>query len=1107
MNIQNSIGLGFEFLHDGSVKSIEADPIRISLKKASDFSMSGANIFLRKRSNPYEYVPLTGPVIKAAHFTGHDYFMVKGTWSGIEYTCTLQLSGKSMSWQWSIEIDNTSGNETEIDLFYLQDVGLKTLSNGMVNEYYVSQYIERLILEDSIYGKVVCCRQNMKESDGHPWLMIACKNSALAASTDGMQFFGKSFRATGVPEGLLNHLLGGEYAGESSYVALQTKAIVLGDREKYRVDFVAKYLADHSSASSFEDLNMLPDLLMEFDNTHPDSRETREGDSDIHIFKNPPFLLCDDLDDDELSIFFGKERGHLEKLNGQILSFFSQENNHIVLKAKELLVDRPHGHIMQAKAGLVPDESIVSTNTFAYGVFNSHLTQGNTNFNIFLSVCSSQFNTSIETGQRIFVNIAGEWHLLGVPSAYEIGLNHSRWIYKHEKFIFQIRSWTSKKASQVNLDFKVIKGDALDILITHHFDEANGWIISPGESSTEFVGKPKPESLIACKFSNSQFRILIQDAAGEFESFRHKETTSSFFILDITKTASFCMSILGEVPTPARQVVIVNSDEQWLKDCKDARSAWASSSLNISLNGNHKDIAAIQRIIPWYGLNALIHYLTPYGLEQFGGAAWGTRDVSQGPIDMLLNLEKYEETRKIIHIIFSNQNPDGSWPQWWMFDSYTTIRANEAHGDIVYWCIIALCNYIKVTGDFKILDDILPYYAENASPTVERTPLREHVDRLINMIVDSFIPGTSLVPFGGGDWNDSLQPVNEELARRMISAWTVEMNYQAFSQYQEVSELMGLREKANELKGMCANIKSDFNKHLVRDGIVAGYGLVEEDRSISLLPHPTDKITGIHYSILPMNRGIICEIFSKETALFHQELIEKQLKGPDGARLMDRPLKYRGGIQKIFQRAESSAYFGREIGLMYVHEHIRYAESLAIMGKAKEFIKALRQAIPVDYREIVPSGDVRQSNCYYSSSDVVFRNRYDADTLYDMVKTGMFTLRGGWRVYSSGPGIFIGLIISRLLGLRVEFGKVILDPVMPESFNGLSARLIFRGKPIEMIYYIRNREYGPDSILINGKPASFARESSSYREGGLQIPLTEFLEYLNRDNNEIIIHL
>ena len=523
--------------------------------------------------------------------------------------------------------------------------------------------------------------------------------------------------------------------------------------------------------------------------------------------------------------------------------------------------------------------------------------------------------------------------------------------------------------------------------------------------------------------------------------------------------------------------------------------------------GDQKDIAAIREILPWYGMNALTHFLTPYGLEQFSGAAWGTRDVSQGPIDLLLCLEKYDEAKQVLRIIFSNQNPDGGWPQWWMFDSYANIRACDAHGDVVYWCIIALSSYIKVTGDLKILDEVLPYYSKNGDTSNEKTPLSEHVERVIKMITDSFIAETSLVPFGGGDWNDSLQPVSKELAQRMISSWTVEMNYQAFTQYQLVYELTGNIEKAYELKEICKNIKANFNKYLVKDDVVAGYGLVEEDHSISVLLHPGDTRTGIHYSILPMNRGIISGIFSKEQAQHHQELIEEHLKGPDGARLMDRPLKYKGGIQTIFQRAESSTFFGREIGLMYVHEHIRYAESLAIMGKAEAFVKALRQANPVAYKEIVTCGDIRQSNCYYSSSDVAFKSRYEADERYDEIKSGNITLKGGWRVYSSGPGIYIALIISRLLGLRAEFGNIIIDPVMPRSFDGFSARMNFMSYSVMFVYKVEKKCFSPKSITINSKVIQFTYEDNIYRQGGAVIPRDQFKSMLNKQENTIEIIL
>ena len=50
---------------------------------------------------------------------------------------------------------------------------------------------------------------------------------------------------------------------------------------------------------------------------------------------------------------------------------------------------------------------------------------------------------------------------------------------------------------------------------------------------------------------------------------------------------------------------------------------------------------------------------------------------------------------------------------------------------------------------------------------------------------------------------------------------------------------------------------------------------------------------------------------------------------------MDRPLAYRGGLETIFRRGESAAFFGREIGLMYVHSHLRYAEAISASATAR----------------------------------------------------------------------------------------------------------------------------------------------------------------------------
>ncbi len=739
MKIKNSLGLSVDFLDNGSVRTIDADPVRISLRVASPFSGSAANIWLRKRGSRIIYRPLLGPGSGSLFRAGKDFFSATGKWEGLDYSCTLRLSERSLSWEWSVDIRNNSGAGCELDLIYLQDVGLKVISSGPVNEYYVSQYIERRILEDKVHGSVICCRQNMKEAGGHPWIMIASVNGAATASTDGMQFYGRTYRETGIPEGLLADGQGGEYAGESSVVTLQELPFYLPDGESHSSAFVATFLHNHPPATSDYDLDRLPGLSREFagytvaeteggpvtgganEKVNEIADHTKLEIADGHVsatgnmFSNPDLLPVEDLTDAEIDSFFGRERRHCETYNGQLLSFFCGDNNHVVLRAKESLADRPHGHIMQAATGYVPDERIMSTTAFAFGVFNSHITQGNTNFNTLLSVCNSQFNLSPETGQRILVEIDGSFRLLGVPSAFEIGLNSCRWIYRSGGNCFQVRTWTSVRSPRVSMEFTVISGDSRRLLITHHFDDLNGWTLSPGSTEFEFVAHPARDSMIASRFPDARFRLTVRPAGSEFRicgdevlSSSLKGQGSNLFVIETGRTSGFGMSFTGEVRAGEHPVISDDPEQQWISDRSDASGVWNDLSRGLSLEGEQADIAAIREILPWYGMNALTHFLTPYGLEQFSGAAWGTRDISQGPLELLLSMQKYDEAKQVLRIIFSKQDPDGGWPQWWMFDSYDDIRADSAHGDVIYWCLIALSNYIRVTGE--IIISLMKYF-------------------------------------------------------------------------------------------------------------------------------------------------------------------------------------------------------------------------------------------------------------------------------------------------------------------------------------------------------------------------------------------------------------
>jgi cellobiose phosphorylase len=258
----------------------------------------------------------------------------------------------------------------------------------------------------------------------------------------------------------------------------------------------------------------------------------------------------------------------------------------------------------------------------------------------------------------------------------------------------------------------------------------------------------------------------------------------------------------------------------------------------------------------------------------------------------------------------------------------------------------------------------------------------------------------------------------------MVSSWTVALLFQQLQRAAEIFRRSGRPREGRELRELADAMRADFNADLIRDGAVAGYAIFAPGAAEpELLLHPSDVRTGLSYSLLPMTRAILSGLFTPEQTRHHLKLIRENLLFPDGARLMDLPVAYRGGPQRIFRRAESAAFFGREIGLMYVHAHLRYAEAMAVLGDLDALFDALDIVNPVSIGERLPTALPRQRNAFFSSSDAAFPNRASASAEWDRVRAGAIGFEGGWRIYSSGPGLFTNLLIRHGFGERRLWGE------------------------------------------------------------------------------------
>jgi 1,2-beta-oligoglucan phosphorylase len=389
----------------------------------------------------------------------------------------------------------------------------------------------------------------------------------------------------------------------------------------------------------------------------------------------------------------------------------------------------------------------------------------------------------------------------------------------------------------------------------------------------------------------------------------------------------------------------------------------------------------------------------------------------------------------------------GDWPQWFMLEPYAAIRDRHSHGDVIVWPLKALCDYLEATNDLAFLGEPIAWRRDDFEKTARKDPVAAHVDKLLATVRERFIPGTHLIRYGEGDWNDSLQPADPNMRDWMVSSWTVALLFQQLKRYAEALTRAGRSREAEGLRELAAAMREDVNRHLIREGTVAGYALFDSAREApELLLHPSDTRTGLRYSLLPMTRSIIAGLFTEEQAQHHLRVIREHLLFPDGVRLMDRPVAYHGGLEQVFRRAESSAFFGREIGLMYVHAHLRYGEALAALGEAHALWEALHVVNPIAVTERLAHASPRQRNAYFSSSDAAFPDRYRASAEWPRVKAGEVAVDGGWRIYSSGPGLFMNLLIRHALGIWRHFGERIVQPVLPRSLGHVRLEMVVDGR-------------------------------------------------------------
>ncbi len=1076
----------YTFLETGDIYEFKRSHFLMNQLSTGLIEEAIHNIYLRVHApgEPIRIYPLIGQASKSRLSCGKDMLRFESEAEGV--SCQVDFLPMDVAaddpdvenvWFWRVVLE---GEGQDCDLVSLQDIGVADIGALRSNILYQSQYLGHHVYEGE-QGYSIASRQNMDQGGSYPMLQQGCLDAKVVGyATDAFQVFGRASRTKRCPIALYQEMLPNEvYQYELSCIGLQTERFVLHGRKQ--VTFYGYFMTDCQDPDSQAPRMRRAASLYGSLNAHEaDLRPVAKLHQSALI--GAPYA-SGTFDAEALDRYF-PDRKLEEKDEDGLLSFFLDGHKHVVLQEKDQKTERIHGHILISLPNEKKvDKELLTVTNYMHGVFATQLAVGNVDSNPLLDVMKDTLNLHTRQGLRIFLKMDGTYHMLTMPAAYEMGLNYAKWYYRLPSDLLVVTSFVAAEENAYTLKIESESGKEYEFLLRLSLALGMGGV--DGSLLYEEAGgmlklRPTADRPCAYYYPELEYTLALQEGEGEFasdgvfyEDGVDRDVSSLAVKAKGGKLRLLVRGVLGEKEiAPAKLYCRKEEEAKYLKFYHGFLGGLTLEKL--SGNGAER----MNELTYWFLHDALIHFAVPHGLEQSGGAAWGTRDVCQGPIELFLTTGHFELARETLLEIYAHQNDwSGEWPQYFMFDRYP-YAAGDCHGDVVFWPLKALGDYLEATGDVSLLSASVPYRESALRETV-----LEHVKRAVANVESRFLKGTCLVNYAGGDWDDTLQPAREEWKEKLCSAWTQALACQ-------VMEILGNQLKgasadmAGELSALAEAMKKDFMRYLVKDGVIAGFILMDSPEEVHYLLHPLDEETGVKYRLLPLTRSIIAGIADEGLAQKNRGLIAEHLDFPDGVRLMNRPTKYRGGNSLYFKRAEQAANVGREIGLLYVHAHVRYLEALARLGEGSELWKGLLKVNPILIQESVPSGRRRQSNAYFSSSDADFKDRYEFSERFEELRTGQVGVKGGWKVYSSGPGIYLARYYRDLLGIRVHADGVVLNPALPVEAKEVCAHITLWGVEHTLRYIVGKEGCGICKVMCEGHELAVPGMSDLYRPGG-----------------------